>query len=189
VGQAKWLYSCCGEAGQGVLMRPILFIVILNLLFVGRAYGQLFEIAKPIFSQSVTEDGNYKAVGPETNGWISRASLSRGVLYFSFTVVGGEAALKYLEHNMRLEVDAVILGDRSEIIQGLGISQQKWGQNKKAWLAQYDELGFFTFRTFLNTQKISRDTIEVQIRDAKSNVIRPVGHAGATYKASVTITP
>jgi hypothetical protein len=170
-------------------MRLVLFVIFLNFLLAHQAHAQLFEIARPIFSQFVTEDGNYKPLGPETDGRISRATLSRGLLYFSFTVVGGKPALEYLQRNRRLEVQAAILNSSSEIIHGLGITQHRWSENKNAWLAQFNELGYFTFRTFLNTQNISPDYVELQIRDVKNNVIRPVGHSGTTYKARVEIAP
>jgi hypothetical protein len=151
--------------------------------------AQLFEISKPTFSYFVTQDKNYTPVGPANDGKISRATLSRGLLYFSFTIVGGQAAIDYLKDNRRLEAEVVIMGDRSERISGLGISQDKWSENKQAWLMQFDELGYFTFRTFMNTQKISQETMELQVRDAKSNIVRPIGYNLLTYRASVTIVP
>ncbi len=153
------------------------------------ARAQLFEIARPVFSGFVTDDGNYTPVGPAANGQISRASLTHGLLYFSFTVVGGQTTLDRLAKDRRLDVEAVILGNQSEIIPGLGILQQNWIANMDAWISQFNQLGYFTFRTFMNTQKISNGVIEIQIRDGNNNVIRPVAYNSVTYKASVTIVP
>jgi hypothetical protein len=75
------------------------------------ASAQLFEITLPTFSTFVANDGNYTPVGPAIDGKIFRANLSHGLLYFSFTVYAGQAALDYLQQMNRLEVMAAILGD------------------------------------------------------------------------------
>jgi len=164
-------------------------ILALTLASPAPALAQLFEIAAPIFSSFVADDGNYTVTGPATNGQISRATLTQGLLYFSFTVIGGQQTLNSLQKNRRLEVNAVILGDQSEIITGLGITLQKWTANKNAWLAQFGQLGYFTFRTYLNTQKILDDSIEIQIRDGRNDVVRPVAYGSITYKASLRLVP
>ena len=152
------------------------------------AFAQLFEIAAPTFSRLVSEDGNYTVIGPAIDGQISRSSLTQGLLYFSFTVIGGQQTLNSLQKDRRLDVNAVILGDKSEIITGLGITQPKWNTNKDAWIAQFNQLGFFTFRTYMNT-RIVGDTIEIQVRDGKNDIIRPVAYDLITYKATVNIVP
>jgi len=170
-------------------MRLGVLILAFTLVSPAPALAQLFEIAAPTFSSLVADDGNYTVTGPATNGQISRAILTQGLLYFSFTVIGGQQTLDSLQKNRRLEVNAVILGDQSEIITGLGITQQKWIANKNAWLAQFGQLGYFTFRTYMNTQKILDDIIEIQIRDGKNDVVRPVAYDSITYKASLRIVP
>jgi hypothetical protein len=161
-----------------------------SFLLAHPAQAQLFEIAAPSFSAYVTDDGNYTPIGPAVGGKIPRSSLSRGLLYFSFTVIGGEQAMEYLRSNRRLDVDVVILTEeQSERISGLGISQQKWNEKENAWISQFNKSGFFTFRTYMNTQKIGRDTVELQVRDARGHIVRPVAHGSAAYRAIVTITP
>jgi hypothetical protein len=165
------------------------FAIMLALfLSIAPVRAQLFEIALPTFSSSVSDDGNYTAVGPAVDGKISRSSLTRGLIYFSFTVIGGQTALDYLRDHRRLEVDAVILADRSERISGLGISQEKWGQSKDAWMSQFQAQGYFTFRTFMNTEKIAGDQLELQVRDVEGNVIKPIGYGPSSYRARVSIT-
>jgi hypothetical protein len=169
-------------------MRPGLLILATLWACLEPASAQLFEIAAPTFSRLVTDDGNYTVIGPAINGQISRSSLPQGLLYFSFTVIGGQQTLDSLQNDRRLDVNAVILGDKSEIISGLGITQPKWATNKDAWVAQFNQLGFFTFRTYMNT-KSTRDIIAIQIRDDKNNIVRPVAYHLITYKATVNIVP
>jgi hypothetical protein len=171
------------------MFRIAIFLQILSCVFCASASAQLFEIARPIFSSGVSDDGDYVPLGPAIDGRVSRANLSRGLLYFSFTVIGGQPALEYLRQYRRLEVDAVILGERSERISGLGISQEKWSKNREAWISQFEKLGYFTFRTFMNTERIADDMLELQVRDGRSNVIKPVAYNSSTYKASIEIVP
>jgi hypothetical protein len=74
-------------------------------------------------------------------------------------------------------------------VYGLGITRVKWTASKAAWTSRLSQLGYFTFRTYMNTEKISRDQIGMQIRDVKGNVARPVGYSLLAYEADVTIIP
>ena len=150
--------------------------------------AQLFEVAAPFFSRSVADDGNYTPIGPAADGIISRASLKHGELYFSFTVVGGESTIKHLRDKKALEIDVVILGDQSQIISGLGINQQKWKDHQDAWISQFNNNGYFTFRTYMTTKDTARELMELQIRDEKRNVVRPIA-SSSSYKASIAIIP
>lgn len=152
------------------------------------ASAQLFEVAAPLFSKSVADDGNYTPIAPVVDGIISRASLKHGELYFSFTVVGGESTIKHLRDKKALGVDVVILGDQSQTIPGLGINQQKWRDNQEAWISQFNSNGYFTFRTYMTTKDTARELMELQIRDEKRNVVRPIA-SSSSYKASIAIVP
>lgn len=133
---------------------------------------ELFSIAKPQFSARVLDDGNYTAVNPATDNKISRAVLSEGLVYFSFTVLGDEKTIQSLKDRGRLDVFAVIYagGVRRDTVQ-IGIDQQKWAQTKQRILGKFDEDGFFTFRTFMNTKQIQNSVVEILVRDGRSNVI------------------
>ena len=171
------------------MLRLILVSISLCFACCSIASAQLFEITLPTFSQFVTKDGNFTPIGPAKEGRISRASLTRGAIYFSFTIVGGQAALDYLNRKHRLEAEVVILGEQSELISGLGISQDKWAENKDAWTFEQKRNGYFKFRTFMLTEKISGDFIELQVRDANRHIIRPVGDPPGSYRALLTIIP
>lgn len=153
------------------------------------ACAQLFQIAAPVFSKSISTDGSYTPLEPAVDGRISRARLHQGEICFSFTVMGGEATIRHLEENQSLGVFVVILGgDRSQTIAGLGIDRQRWENNKEAWTSQFNKDGYFTFRTYMKTRDTFREIVELQIRDDKRNVIRPIAYS-ASYKASVAILP
>jgi hypothetical protein len=171
------------------MIRLTSFVLAIACGVVVPARAQLFEIVAPAFSAFVLEDGNYTPVDQALDGNISRARLTHGLLCFSFTVIGGQQTIDYLQQSRRLDVNTVILGDQSETVTGLGISQQKWAANKDVWIGQFKQLGYFTIRTFMNTQKIYRDTIEIQIRDSKNDVVHPVAYGAVTYKATVDIVP
>jgi hypothetical protein len=171
------------------MLRLTFFWLFFLGSFCTPAFAQLFEIALPTFSSSISDDGDYNPLGPAVDGKISRSSLSRGLLYFSFTVVAGKPAMDYLRNKFQLDVDAVILGDRSRRIAGLGISPEKWSKNRDAWTSQYDKLGYFTFRTYLYTEAVVGDALVLQVRDAGGHIVKPVANDTSTYSASVTIGP
>jgi len=170
-------------------MRGAVLAVLIVCACWRSALAQLFEIAQPTFSAFVTNDGTYTVIGPAVDGTISRTSLTHGALYFSFTVIGGDGTIDHLQKNNSLDVAVAILGDQTTIVRGLGISPQKWAAGRDAWMAQHKQQGYFTFRTFMDTQQIAGGAISLQVRDEKNAVIRPVAYELLTYKASVTIVP
>ena len=91
------------------------------------AHSEVFTIAKPQFSVMVLDDANYSVVGPAVDNTISKAKLTQGLVYFSFTVIGTDKAVEYLRQKGRMEVDAVIYadGERRDTIH-IGIEQENW---------------------------------------------------------------
>jgi hypothetical protein len=169
-------------------MRPVLFGLAMLGWTVVQASAQLFEIAAPTFCAYVSDDGTYTPVGAAVNGQISRASLTHEVLYFLFTIIGGQATIDQANRDNTLQAEAVILGGQSQPITGLGIDPQKWIKNKSSWIAQFNQSGYFTYRTYLATPRISENTIQLQIRDKNSRIVKPVAFSGS-YVATVKIVP
>lgn len=134
--------------------------------------ADVFSIAKPQFSARVLDDGHYTIVNPAQDNKISRNSLSEGAVYFSFTVLGQDKAIRYLNDRGRLDVFAVIYagGSRQDTVQ-IGIDQEKWAQVKQQVLNKFDQDGFFTWRTYMSTKQIEHSEVEILVRDGLSNVI------------------
>jgi hypothetical protein len=170
-------------------MRPGLFGLAMLGWTVVPASAQLFEISAPTFCAFVSDDGTYTPIGPAVNGQISRASLTHEALYFLFTIIGGQTTLDQASHDNRLDAEVVILGGQSEPITGLGILQPKWLTNKNTWIAQFKQNGFFTYRTYMMTPRISEKTIQLQIRDKNNRIVKPVASSSVSYVATVNIVP
>lgn len=153
-------------------MRQAYCAALLWLLISSSANADVFAIAKPQFSIGISDDGNYTAIDPASNGTISRKALEQGKLYFSVTLLGEENAIQYLQHKLRLDAYAVIFADgiRRDTVQ-FGITQQRWSVVSQALLNKFDADGFFTFRTFMCTQQTQYSSIEILIRDGLDNTI------------------
>jgi hypothetical protein len=136
------------------------------------AKADLFAISKPQFSGFVLDDGMYTVVNPAINDEISRSNLDNGMLYFSFTLIGTDKTIQYLEDMGRLDIEAVIFagGLRRDLIR-IGITQQQWAKNRNNIIDKYNHDGFFSWRFYINTRKINFSSAEIMIRDAMHHVI------------------
>jgi hypothetical protein len=136
----------------------------------------LFQVVKPQFSSGVTRDASYSVIDPAKDGKISRSTLRKGNLFFSFTVQGGDKALEYLQDKGQLEVFTQPFGGLGGVIAGrksdIGIQPSKWLEKQQAWTDQFAEEGFFTYRTLMSTNKTTETTtITVIVKDGMNNTI------------------
>lgn len=154
------------------------------------ANSALFAIAAPTFSGfAICHDPNYTIEDPAVNGSISRKRLRDGKLYFSFRVLGGDGAIKYLNENNSLDVVAIIwAGGRKLTEQRIGISQDNWEANAAKLTEESKKTGIFNWRTCVHTQQTTYSSIEIQIMDPNGDFARPLDVEGS-YLPSVTINP
>lgn len=176
-----------GESGyQSAAVWPIVVTLALSPM---QATAAMYVLAAPQFSVLVNRD--YSVIDPvDTNGVISRSKLTdSGHLYFSFKVVGSDAAVAYLKKNGRLEVEANVWanGIKRDTIE-IGITQQQWRDNSIALVDQFNNDGQFTWRTYLYITPYGDDVIEILIRDAFGKGVGPAGYSGS-YRAIITVTP
>lgn len=187
--------SNMGTRDQGILEAGAhhwasVWALLLLLSFAsGSAWGALLSIAAPQFSGSVSDDGKFTISNPATNGAISRRSLQDGYLYFSFTVLAGEKAINYLLKNGALPIKVTAyagwtkLGDYD-----VGISPDNWRKNRKQLIQEFQAMGYFTWRTYMQTSQVEHSSITVKISDPNSDYVAPVDEAGA-FELTITIIP
>lgn len=155
---------------------------------VPHANAAIFSIATPQFSAFV-DPRTYTPLNPAQNGSISRKDLTRGLLYFSVTIVGDERAFQHADHHRELGLEAAIWCDgRDTGSVQFGMSTRDWEFIQNALRAELDQKGVFTWRTYINTKRIACSKIEIIMRDDNDDVVTPVGSHG-TFNATVEITP
>jgi len=146
----------------------------------------LFSISKPTFCGYVHPD-TFAISEPWNGGMIRRSSLSENLLHFYCVIIGDESTFQYLTKHRHLELHAHIWADgqRYDSVE-FGISTRRWEQTKKRLRDELDQMGFFTFRTYMNTQKTWFSEIELVLKDDNSKIVAPVGHTGS-YRAKVKL--
>jgi len=149
----------------------------------------LYSIANPRFSGFVDRENNYKAINPASNGEISRKRLKDGLLYFSVTIIGSRQTFEYLEEHRHLELEVVIWADgkQKDSVQ-IGMTTRDWDEERTRLRYELDNLGFFTWRTYMNTKKIWYSEIELVLRDDNKTFVAPSGYSGS-YRAEVELVP
>lgn len=167
----------------------IAFSTLLLLAPISAARATLYSIVGPVFCSYVTEDGNYTPVNPFVEGIASRSKLEHNRIYFVFTVIGGENTIKYLKDNKRLEVKVVIFVDnqKRDTID-VGITQEKWKNIGRRLVDEFEQKGYFTYRTYMDTGMIHASTIEVRVIDARHSHVRLVD-APVSYSGAINIVP
>lgn len=146
----------------------------------------LFSIAKPTFCGYVNPN-SLVISAPEDNGKIRRSLLAGNLLHFYCVIIGDESTFQYLSDHRHLELHAHIWADgiRYDSVE-FGISTREWERNKEGLKAELDEMGFFTFRTYMNTKKTWFSEIELILKDDDSKIVSPLGFPGS-YRARVKL--
>jgi hypothetical protein len=171
---------------------PFLAIVLsTNLLFLKPSQsGELFAVALPRFSTFVTEDGNYTPLNPIVDGSrVPRSVFDRGRVYFSFTVIGGDDALKHLLEAGNFPVRVTLWVDdvRAETID-IGMTPEHWERDRAAFSELHKNNGLFHWRTKMYTQKNFAKKIEITIRDAFDAPVKPIGQ-NTIFRPTIYIDP
>ena len=169
--------------------KQFLMLFIILTLVCGNAHSALYSIANPRFSGFVDRDNHYEALNPAKNGKISRKVLHNGLLYFSVTILGNVTTFEYLTQHRHLELEVVIWadGEQKDSVP-IGMTPRDWDDERQRLKYELKNLGFFTWRTYMNTVKIWHSKIELVLRDDNKEFVKPVGHRGS-YRAVVEIVP
>ena len=170
-------------------MKKLMILGVAMFLFSYSSYalGALYSISHPKFSSYVDPKDDYRVIQPAQDGKIVRNSLTKGVLYFSVTIIGGEAALKHLEDNQHLDLTVSIWGDnrRKDSVE-IGIRPREWLDNAEILREEYRRMGFFTWRTFMTTKKIWHSKIDLVLVDDNDHTVGPPGYS-QSYRATIRI--
>lgn len=152
------------------MCRAVVLLAV--LLPATRSSADVFDVAKPQFSMQVSDDGQYRAIGPAVAGSISRKTLEQGRLFFSMTLIARDSAMQYVSAKGFLDAYAVIFcnGLRRDTV-SFGITQQRWFEIGRALSQKYDNDGFFSFRTFMYTQQTECSSVEILVRDGGGNTV------------------
>jgi hypothetical protein len=144
--------------------------------------AQLFQATNAQFSVAVSNDGNYTVINPAINGTISRSSLTGGRLFFSFTILGLQPAIDFLQqNNWTLPANVVVYAGVPALASiPCGITQEKWQQIGNALLNKFNTDRYFTFRTWMYTDQTTYQYLNLIVRDNNGTEIT---------RASITITP
>jgi hypothetical protein len=187
--QGKRAFQCGFTMG-----RRTLFVLAVLAALIGSGppafAAGIFAIERPQFSLFVNEN-DYSLDGPidDQGPTVVQRSLRKGVLYFSFTVVGADAAIDYLNDHDRLEVEAVVWFGGFEWGRiHIGITQQQWRRDQAALVNQWRKEGAFTWRTYMYITPPANTHVEIKIRDAYHAVVSPVGYRGS-YSANIRVLP
>lgn len=180
-----------GHSRSALAGRALKFLGVAALLLISApwAHAGLYDVASPAFSSSVSTDGNHEVIDPAIDGTISRSNLDQKLVYFSVTILGGPDAINYLLKSNQLQLNATIWADGEEQdTVAFGIFPERWSQIRAGITSAYQAQGYFTFRTYMVTQKINYSSIELVLKDPYHNVVAPVGFGGS-YRAILKIVP
>ena len=170
------------------MRRKLIWLVIGAALFSTTANADLFSISVPVFSARVSERPAYEPLDRARNGRIDRAALVDGLVWISFTVLGGPRAVEELTQKGSLAVNLEIscngrVVDRSIPI---GIGQGNWYDNEHKLLSELENQGYFTWRTRARTRKVHCNTLTFRVYDRTREVVSPPGDT-SVFEKTLTI--
>lgn len=149
-------------------MRAVVAVLLISLVVTppGHASAQLFQATNLQFSTWVSNDGNYTVIGSAVNNTIARSSLRGGKLFFSFTMLGLQPAVDYLQQNGSLQAHVVVYGGITALNTiDCGITQEKWLEIGQSLLGTFNTQSVFSFRTWMYTLRTSYNSLTLIVRD------------------------
>jgi hypothetical protein len=171
---------------SGLVASALALVAVIASVSVASA--ALYAIVAPKFSTFV-DPQSYEVHGHARDGTISRGSLSRGLIYFSVTIVGDDRAIRHLDENGELQLAANVWCDDQKMDTiHFGMTAEQWDHQSHGLRFEVEQRGYFTWRTYMYTSKTFCSTIELRLTDDDNQTVKPPGYPGA-YTARLEILP